>query len=264
MPKLFERGYLIPAINAADIDYVRCAVLLAESIKDWHPNARVAIMSDTEQTHPIFDHSIILPYGDQAIKSQWKLNNDWQVFYASPFKQTIKLEADIVIASPIDNWWTLFEKRDVVVSQGVRTFYDQPATSKYYRKLFEQNNLPDVYNGITYWRFSKPAKDFFDLVRQIFSEWEQYKKLLKFADEVPTTDVVYAMAITILGIENHTLPCGIGPSMVHMKKHIISTLSDDWTKELVWEYLKPGLRIGTIAQWGAVHYHIKDWPKHVK
>jgi hypothetical protein len=146
-----------------------------------------------------------------------------------------------------------------VISQGARNFYDQPATSRYYRGIFDKNNLPDVYNAITYWRVSQTAKDFFDLVRSIFENWVDYKKLLKLPDTHATTDVVYAMAAIIMGVEKVTLPLGIGPTIVHMKQHIISTQSENWTNELVWENINPGLRINTVAQWGLFHYHIKDW-----
>jgi hypothetical protein len=200
----------------------------------------------------VFDHVIPLPFGDQG-----GFANDWQVFHASPYRQTIKLEADMICAGPINHWWTLFERRDVVVSQGARTFYDEPATSRYYRKIFDANNLPDVYNAITYWRLSHTAKEFFDLVRQIFEQWDSYKRVLKFPDDVPTTDVVYAIAAVVMGVENVTLPTGLGPTVVHMKRHINPTQSDDWTQELVWE--KDPLRINTVAQWGLVHYHVKEW-----
>ncbi len=200
----------------------------------------------------MFDHVIPLPHGDLG-----GYRNDWQVFHASPYRQTIKLEADMIAAGPIDHWWTLFERRDVVISQGVRDFYDQPAESRYYRKIFDQNDLPDVYNAITYWRLSATAKEFFGLVRSIFEHWTDYKTLLKFSEESPSTDVVYAMAAKIMGPESVTLPQGLGLSMVHMKRHIIPTQSHDWTQELIWE--NNPFRVNTVVQWGLVHYHIKDW-----
>jgi hypothetical protein len=119
--------------------------------------------------------------------------------------------------------------------------------------------LPDVYNAITYWRISKTAQEFFQLVRQIFEHWNEYKTLLKFPDEQASTDVVYAIAAQIMGPATVTLPAGIGPQIVHMKRHIIPTRTNDWTKELVWENINPGLRINTIAQTGVVHYHVKNW-----
>jgi hypothetical protein len=252
LPILAERGYLIPAIDTDSVDYLSCAVQLAQSIRQWHPDANISVLTVKRCSNPVFDHVIPLPHGDQGGYA-----NDWQCFAASPYRQTIKLEADMICASPIDHWWTLFEKRDVVISQGARTFYDEPAESRFYRKIFDINNLPDVYNAITYWRLSKTAKEFFDLVRQIFEQWDSYKQVLKFPDDVPTTDVVYAVAAVIMGVENVTLPFGLGPSIVHMKRYINPIQSDDWTKELTWE--NDPFRINTVAQFGLVHYHIKEW-----
>lgn len=235
---LAERGYLIPAIGD---QYVACANRLAESIRRYHPNANITILTKDQ-----------LPCGDQG-----GFANDWQCFQSSLYRQTIKLEADMIVASPIDHWWTLFEQRDVVISQGCRNFYDQPGQSRVYRRIFDRNNLPDVYNAITYWRRSETAMQFFDLVRSIFEHWDQYKTLLRFPDEEATTDVVYAIAAIIMGPEQVILPAGLGPTIVHMKQHMIGTVTDNWTNELVWEH-NP-FRINTVAQWGLVHYNIKDW-----
>ena len=243
LPILAERGYLIPAINTDTVDYVACAEQLAASIRAWHPDANITVLTKE-----------MLPYGDKG-----GFANDWQVFRASPYRQTIKLEADMIVASPVDHLWTVFEHRDVVVSQGCRDFYDQPSAHRRYRKLFDANNLPDVYNAITYWRLSKTAQEFFQWVRDIFENWADFKTLLKFAEEEPSTDVVYAMAADIMGREQVTLPVGYGPTIVHMKQGIVATHTNDWTKELIWENTNPGLRIQTIAQWGFVHYNNKNW-----
>lgn len=238
MPITHERGYLIPAIG--DV-YVRCAEQLADSIRSFHPDANITIVTEEQ-----------LPYGNQG---GWA--NDWQMFHTSPYRQTIKLEADMICASPVDHWWTLFELRDVVVSQGARTFYNEPAESRYYRKTFDDNNLPDVYNAITYWRLSHTAQEFFSLVRQIFQHWTEFRRLLKFSEETPSTDVVYAMAAVIMGPERVTLPADLGPKIVHMKRHINGLQTENWTQELVWE--QDPFRINTVAQTGFVHYHIKEW-----
>jgi hypothetical protein len=238
LPITAERGYVIPAFG--DV-YEKCAEQLANSIRKFHSTANITILTTD-----------MLPYGDLGGYA-----NDWQCHWLSPYRQTIKLEADMICASSIDHWWTLFEQRDVVISQGARTFYDKPAESRYYRKIFDTNKLPDVYNAITYWRVSATATEFFKLVRRIFEHWSEYKTLLKFPDDMPTTDVVYAMSAVIMGTERVTLPAGLGPNIVHMKRYINPIQSNDWTKELVWE--NNPLRINTIAQWGLVHYHVKEW-----
>ena len=252
MPILAERGYLIPAIDTESVDYLSCARQLARSIRQWHPDANIAVVTVKRCSDPVFDHVVPLPNGDQG-----GFANDWQCFAASPYRQTIKLEADMVIASPIDHWWTMFQHRDLVISTGARDFYDQPATSRYYRKVFDTNHLPDVYNAITYWRVSQTAQEFFRLVRNIFENWAKYRTLLKFPDDVPSTDLVYAIAAQIIGPELVTMPFASYPKIVHMKRHMIATHTPNWTQELVWE--NNPLRFNTVAQWGAVHYHQKDW-----
>ena len=252
MPILAERGYLIPAIDSESIDYLSCAQQLARSIRQWHPDANISVITVKRCNDPVFDHVVPLPNGDQG-----GFANDWQCFAASPYRQTIKLEADMVIASPIDHWWDMLQHKDLVISTGARDFYDQPADSRYYRKVFDANHLPDVYNAITYWRVSPTAQEFFRLVRNIFENWTEYKTLLKFSDDVPSTDLVYAMAAQITGPELVTMPFASYPQIVHMKRHMIATHTSNWTQELVWE--SDPLRFNTVAQWGAVHYHVKDW-----
>jgi len=241
LPKvLHERGYLIPAINTDTTDYVSCAKQLADSVRTHHPDAHITVLTADQ-----------LPYGDLGGYA-----NDWQCFYASPYRQTIKLEADMIAASSVDHWWTLFEKREVVISQGARDFYDQYTRDRRYRRIFDANNLPDVYNAVTYWRLSQTAQEFFGLVRDIFENWSHWQTLLKFPEEMPSTDVVYAMAAVVMGPETVTLPVGLGPSIVHMKPGIVP-VQGDWRQELVWE--SDPVRIQTVSQWGLIHYHNKGW-----
>lgn len=248
-----EQGYLIAAWNSPTVDYINCARSLTKTLKHWHPDARVCLVTDADITDPLFDHVRVI--------TRVNLNNpyadDWQVFYQSPFRETIKLEADMWITSSIDHWWHLFRKRDLVISTGCRDWQDQPSTARNYRRVFDANNLPDVYNAITYWRLSHTAKEFFDLVRNIFEHWPEYRKLLKFPDEMPSTDLVYAVAAQIIGPNLVTLPFATYPKIVHMKRHHAGTQTENWMNELIWEWDQGNLRIQTIAQSGAFHYHVK-------
>lgn len=240
---LAERGYLIPAINTPQVDYESCAEFLRQSILHWHPHANITVVTARD-----------LPHGDQGGQA-----NDWQMFAISPYRETIKLEADMLASGPTDHWWTLFENRDVVISQGCRDHRDQVSTSRAYRRIFDENHLPDVYNAITYWRRSQLAKEFFDLVRCIFADWTRFRALLKFPDEHATTDVVYAMAAQILGPEKVTLPKGMGPNIIHMKPRVLSLTASDWREHMLWEYHDGCLRLNTRNQWGMVHYCHKEW-----
>lgn len=249
-----EQGYVVVAIDSQHTNYVDCAHRLAESVKHWDPGARVCLITDHKASAAsVFDH---VRHIDADYDNPWA--NDWRVFKHSPFRETIKLEADMLITSPISHWWTMFRHRDVVISTGCRNWQDQVSTARQYRKVFDQNSLPDVYNAITYWRLSDTAKEFFGWVRDIFLHWSQFRTLIKFAPDQPDTDLVYAMAAEIMGSESVTMPWTTYPQIVHMKRHHAGTQTEHWSRELVWENHNHGLRINTIAQWGAFHYG-RDW-----
>ena len=250
---LEEQGYLVLAANTEHTDYVSLARRLAQSIHQWHPAACVALLTNTVGNYPEFSHVIDMDIIDPV--NPWA--NDSQIFYKTPFRETIKLEADMIMASPCDHWWSMFRHKDVVVSTGCRNWQDQVSNDRTYRKIFDQNSLPDVYNAITYWRRSTTAREFFDLVRDIFADWATYSRTLRYPEQQPSTDVVYAMAAQIMGPERVTLPFATYPKIVHMKSAHAGTQRQNWTEELVWE--TDPLRIQTIAQWGAFHYNIKDW-----
>jgi hypothetical protein len=249
-----EQGYIIPAFNVDKIDYVDCARALAKTLLAHNPAARICLLTNEKYAadHHLFAYTHVT---DINTDNPWA--NDPLIFNQTPFRETIKLEADMLIATPIDHWWTMFRHRDVVISTGCRNWRGDVSTARHYRKVFDDNHLPDVYNAITYWRRSTTAQEFFGLVRDIFDNWPEYRKLIKFAPNTADTDLVYAMAAQIMGPEQVTLPFAEYPQIVHMKRHHAGTVSEDWTQELVWE-TNP-LRIQTIAQWGAFHYNVKRW-----
>jgi hypothetical protein len=250
-----EQGYIVPAFNTGTTDYVDCARTLTKTLLKHNPHARVCLL--TNMTDAADCNLFAYTHVVENINTQNPFANDAMVFSQTPFRETIKLEADMMIAGPIDHWWQLFRHRDVVISTGCRNWRGDVSTARHYRKVFDDNQLPDVYNAITYWRLSSTAKEFFGLTRAIFDNWSEFKKLIKFPPESVDTDLVYAMAAQIMGPEQVTMPFADYPQIVHMKRHHAGTQTERWTHELVWE-LDP-LRINTIAQWGAFHYNIKEW-----
>lgn len=243
---LMDKGFVIMAQGD---DYVTCAKALELSIKQVMPDANVTIIT-TE----------MLPYGDQAPELIWKLQNDWQVYEASPYEYTIKLEADMYLPQSIEYWWDVLKDRDVVVSTNIRNVKQEVTQVKTYRNFIIDNKLPNTYNAITYFKKSELAEKFFAVTRDIWENWDEYKAILKCnVDETATTDWVYAIACHILGEENTTLPDFDAMSMVHMKQFINGLPTDDWTDTFVYEILPHTFRINTIAQTYPVHYHIKSF-----
>jgi hypothetical protein len=255
-----NKGFVILAQNTKNVDYVQCAEVLGRSIKRTMPNANLSLITDEKVKSKTFDKVVKLPYGDQAPNSDWKLINDWQVYEASPYDYTIKLEADLFLPKSIDYWWDVLSHRDVVISTTIRNFKQEITDIRAYRKFIDDNNLPDCYNAITYFRKSDLAKQFFTIVKDIFENWDQYVTSLKCnLDEPVTTDWAYAIASHILGRENTTLPNFDAMSMVHMKQWINGMPTENWTDTLVYEILPDTLRINTVPQQYPFHYQVKNF-----
>lgn len=230
-------------------DYVKCAEVLEHSIKNVMPNANVTIIT-TE----------MLPHGDQAPDTFWKLQNDWQVYEASPYDLTIKLEADMYIPRSIEHWWDVLGSRDLVVSSRIRNYKGEISDIHAYRGFIYDNKLPDTYNSITYFKKSDTAKKFYAIVRDVFENWESYKATLKCnPQELATTDWAYSIASHIVGVENSLLPSFDEMGMIHMKQYINGLPVEDWTDILVYEISPEVLRVNTYPQQYPFHYHIKNF-----
>jgi len=244
-----NKGFVIMAQDTESTSYTSCAETLKKSILRVMPDANVTIIT-----------ADMLPHGDLATDSDWKLVNDWQVYEASPYDYTIKLEADMYIPRNIDHWWDVLKDRDVVVSSTIRNFKQEISDIRFYRRFIDDNKLPDVYNAITYFKKSEVATQFFMLVKEIFTNWEEYKKILKCnPQELATTDWVYSIACHIMGVENTTLPIFTEMSMVHMKQYINGTPTENWTDTFIYECLPNQIRVQTVPQQYPFHYHVKNF-----
>lgn len=265
-----QQGYLTIAQNNSTTDYLRLAYLQALSVKATQKINSFAVMVDkkTKEQMPdhyskVFDYIIDIPFEDDAKSDEWKLSNEWKVWCSTPFKETIKLESDLLLPSSIDHWWNHLRSRDVVFSTKVRDFRGCISNNRSYRKLFDLNKLPNAYNGFSYFRYSRTSMDFFMAVQNVYEEWDFYSSsiLTKCTDKQATTDVAYALASVLIGEENCYIPHSDYPCMVHMKPAI-----QEWEEGVKWTEVLPynfdenmNFTVGGYRQTYPFHYYEKDF-----
>lgn len=262
-----QLGFLTVACNTDQTDYLQLAYLQALNIKRTQKNNRYAVVVDqatslmvTEQHKEVFDYIIEAPahtfgpYGTEAF-----------LFELTPFKETIKLESDLLFTRSIDHWIAAFRLRDMVLSTGCRNYQQQLSGSRKYRKAFDDNRLPDVYSGLMYFRFTKTAQDFFNTAKQIYRNWHSIVDTLKNCREtVPSTDVVFALAASIVGEEICTLPSANFINFVHMKPAINEFDAGLMFDEVfVTEFDHDMIRINNINQLHPLHYYNKTFANQV-
>jgi uncharacterized pyridoxamine 5'-phosphate oxidase family protein len=263
MRHVSQQGFVTLAINTDSTDYLRLAYLQALNVKATQRVKEFAVIVDqatlaqvTDKHRAVFDH--IIP--TNRVEGCGPFANEWHAWWLSPYKETIKLESDLLFTRSIDHWWDAFRLQDVCLSHGCKTYQQTAGTSRQYRQVFDDNQLPDTYNGLMYWRYSETSKQFFTLAKDIFENWDTVKAELKNCnDPYPTTDVVYALAAKIMDT-----PC-YNPGLdfinfVHMKSGMQGwSDTQEWAEYCVHERNADMIRINNINQLHPVHYHVKDF-----
>ena len=263
-----QQGFLTFAQNTDTVDYLQLAYLQALNIKATQTNNLCAVIVDARTRELIddrhigvFDYIIDITHDHNNIAGTGKFANEWQAFWLTPFKETVKLESDLLFTGSIDHWWTAFRLKNICLSTGCKNYIGVNSTIRKYREMFDANNLPDVYNGLMYFRYSQEAKNFFNAARYIQQQWPCVKtELKKCLEETPSTDVLYALAAIMVGPENCTMPSMDFINFVHMKPAINGFHETQSFQDVyVTEFTDGMIRINNINQLHPLHYYDKTF-----
>ena len=196
-----SKGFLWFAQNNDTTNYVELSIKLAESIKRWNKQNKICVITDANSRFESIHVDVVkVLQKDSSETHDIKWANEHKAFELTPFTHTIKLEADMLWTQNTDWWWYHLWQHDLVFSVDCFDYKNSVVKDRFYRRLFWRNDLPNIYNGLTYFRRSQKAKKFFDLCGAITQNWEKVRKEILFActDRYPSTDVVYALAYKIL------------------------------------------------------------------
>lgn len=258
-------GFLTIAQNS-NVDYLQLAYQQAVNIKSTQKLNSYAIIVDeptaaiiTDQHRKVFDYVITLSE-DMAHNEIWKQSNEWQVFGLTPFKETIKLESDLLVTRDISHWLDTLRLKELCFSYNCKNYQGNTVVDSPYRKFHKLNNLLDIYTGMYYFRYSQFAFNFFSLVRNIYANWTAVREQYIQCDELPSTDVVMSIASRIVGDENCYIPTLDFFNFVHMKSGIQGWSDEQpWTDHVNVEKDNTILRINNINQYYPVHYYEKNF-----
>lgn len=266
-----DRGFFTFAQNSTT-DYVRLAYALALSLKASQVDVPYLAIGVTKGTIIpseyiwAFDEIVEIPWGDAAKASSWKLENEWKAYHMTPYSETIKLDCDMLFLQNIDTWWDTLSNQDVWAATSAYTYRGELVESDFYRKTFTANSLPNVYTAFMYFRHSDLAEELFKMAELIYFNWARFIK--DYMNEPrPTevsTDVVFALAIHLLGKVEECTRYGDFPSFVHMKTQLQNwgneAVGEKWDDHIgVYFTDELELKIGRYRQLAPLHYHIKTF-----
>jgi hypothetical protein len=261
-------NFTMLAQNSHD-DYVKQACACAMSIRASNPLSKICLITNDEvpdKYQQLFDDVVEIPWGDNATKSSWKVGNRWKIYHASPYKNTIVLDTDMLVLDNIEQWWNFLQKRELYYVSRVKTYRGEWFTSDYYRKSFKVHNLPNLYSGFHYYKKSDLAHEFYTCLETVINNWELFQGQFaggKYFQKECSVDVSSAIVTKILDCESQIFSQTEYPTFTHMKlngQNWKSILTDRW-QDRVGAYFNSNceLKIGNYRQNGVFHYTEKDF-----
>ena len=171
-----SKGYLWFAQNNSKTDYVELSIKLAQSIKKWNKHSNICVVTDKQSKFESEHVDVVkILTKDDSETHDFKWANEHKAFSATPFTHTIKLESDMLWTTNTDWWWYHLWQHDLVFSVDCLNYKDQIVKHTPYRNLFTRNNLPNIYNGLMYFRKSTWSQKFFNIAESITLNWQKVK-----------------------------------------------------------------------------------------
>ena len=258
-----SRGYLLFALNTDNVDYVKLAYACALSIKITQPDGfnSVALVThnaeEIKSQFSVFDH--VIEYTGPTGMDGRSRGYDY-----SPYEETIMLDSDMLLLSAVDHHWDIMKDRDLFISTCPKTYRGDRFKYGFYREVFEEHQLPDVYSAWTYFKKSPTAEEFFDTVKLMTDEPENFIKIMLPYSSQKTlpTDDAFALALIMLDLESSAI-CEHWdfPSITHMKARSQGwhTQNNEWTDKIRFTMDEDAsVKIGVWHQQGILHYVNKN------
>jgi hypothetical protein len=256
-----SNGICLVAQNNNTTDYIRQAYALALSVLANSPRTNVSLITndDVNPTYQkVFDKIIPIPWGDSAKNNQWKIDNRWKVYHVTPYENTVVMDVDMLVLDNISTIWQDFKKSpSLLFTKNVKTYRNELITSRYYRRAFDSNNLPNAYSGLYQFSKSDETKTFFVLLDVIMKNWQTFYN--KFApnsrQDWCSVDLSVAIALKILDMQGYYLDKSL-LTFTHMKSRLqnLNNPPVKWTDALSVDFGDNGLYINGYKQSSVLHY----------
>jgi len=260
-----SKGFIVLAQNTDEVDYVKQAYVLALSIHATQTETAISLM--TNDTVPaeyidVFDQIIPIPWVDET-QTRFRSENRWKIYHVTPYDETIVLDSDMLMLDDINDWWWFCQEHDLLFCSKALNYKNEIISNSLYRKTFTENNLPNPYFALHYFKKSETAEYFYKTLEFVVNNWEWcYGKLAsEHYQNWLSMDLSAAIALELSGLNHIANECS-PLQFVHMKPGVQGwrPIPEQWTKTIPYMYTKSGeLIVGNIKQHYLFHYVEKDF-----
>ena len=264
-----SKGFLVFAENTKSVNYLEQAYALALSIKATQKETTaVSLMTNDKVPKKylqVFDKIIPLPFKAEPTASIYKPENRWQFYYATPYDETIVLDADMLLVDDISDWWTYCADHDLKICSRIKNYkHEVIKEDRVHRLVFVENKLTNPYFALHYFKKNQVAYEFYKVLEFVVTHWEFNRGT--FAPNEPqlwpSMDLATAIAIEITGQHQSVIDNCSPLEFVHMKPALQGwdITPSTWQDAVPFVLNSKGnLVLGNIVQPKAFHYVEKNF-----
>lgn len=255
-----NNGFLI---YASGIDYIKQAYLCGLSIKKLNNFPISLVTTDnnhiTEKISNFFDKIIFVP---PDLNQRYHINNRSSLYFLSPYENTIVFDSDTIILENFDKkWQDLYDLNFIYYPTDAFTYRNEKITSNFYRKVFNNNNLPNVYTGCYFFKKCNESDKFYSLLKIVADNWPEFYKIYLGKDKLnpPSMDILTAITVKMFNVNSNKQKHLF--KFIHMKSKIQNwkISSNSWLDKIPYYINNNELFVGNYKQCGVFHYVINDF-----
>jgi hypothetical protein len=263
------QGYIALGIDCpGKTDNLKAAATLAMTAKIADPTREFAVIvrniHDIPSTYDeCFDYIIELPFG-QSVEANGDQQIDfWQVFYATPFDDTIWFNTRTLVVDTLESLWEGTEHFDLLFG----TAHDfRQARARYQKKFTPQrkNNVLEFTTDMIYFGQNETAAEFFKMADPVLRNWRDVCQEM-LIDNRPDKFDFTIMVNIIATMIGYTQPSSdinfvytdLDPDNLPVESH--EETDTDWTEQInIWFYKGQHVKVNNHRQSGVFVYHDDD------
>ena len=169
-----SRGFLIQANTALELHQ---AELLANSIKIKNKNASVCLVTNRQVESDAFDDIVEYEFHTGAVPNTRQ--QDWQLYWCSPYEYTIAIDCKTVVMQSYENTWEyLIENHSVCLPIVCKDFRQNNLFDKQLSKYQEEYKYKKVYSNIFYFDKSEESLQYFKFLDPLCKDWRSAETYL--------------------------------------------------------------------------------------
>lgn len=258
-----NRGYVIVAMTVEDQN---AAALCAYSIKNFNRDASVTLVlpdlsKAVKQFEEPFDYIIELPF----TVNRDRRANDWQLWWCSPYDNTIAIDAYSVVGVNHESLWSHVTQNFNVCFSTSRLHFNGQHINLPDESLYAEKEVSWINSSMFYFDKSNESLNYFKLADPVMRDWKTAMQKLtepKYQSTKYNSDLMHSLLVNVSRTPENLKTADADIFSLYDMGYLNeifksqSRIKKSWTEYInVWPMYGSRFKVQNYIISGVFHYH---------